>query len=312
MSSSSALPVSRGILYLAAAATSWGTAGAAAALLYRGSDLGPVAVSFWRHLGGVLLLLPLVRPSLWAGGRHRADHGGRTPRRRGDRCHALVTGVAMAVFQTGYFAAVAATGLAVATVITLGSGPVLIAVGARITVGERLGSGGTVAVLGALAGLGVLVLGGGAASVRPAGVALSLLSAGGYAVVTLLSRARGAAGADPLRIALAAFGVGAVCLLPLAAAEGLWPDHFTTGSTPVLLVYLAAVPTALGYGLYFAGLAVVRAATASVITLVEPVTAAVVAVVVLGERLTPATVAGTSVLLVSIGVLAVAEARHQS
>ncbi len=32
-----------------------------------------------------------------------------------------------------------------------------------------------------------------------------------------------------------------------------------------LLVYIAAVPTALAYGLYFAGAAVVRSATVSVI-----------------------------------------------
>ncbi|CAM5696714.1 hypothetical protein SGLAM104S_09169 [Streptomyces glaucescens] len=49
------------------------------------------------------------------------------------------TGVGLAVFQTAYFAAVAATGLAVATVVTLGAGPVLSALGARLTLGERLG-----------------------------------------------------------------------------------------------------------------------------------------------------------------------------
>lgn len=53
----------------------------------------------------------------------------------------------------------------------------------------------------------------------------------------------------------------------------------------LLLLYIAAVPTALGYGLYFAGVAVVRATTASVIALIEPVSAAVIAVALLGEHL---------------------------
>ena len=46
------------------------------------------------------------------------------------------------MFQTAYFASVEATGLAVATVVTLGAGPVLIALGARLALGERLGRGG--------------------------------------------------------------------------------------------------------------------------------------------------------------------------
>lgn len=52
----------------------------------------------------------------------------------------LGTGIGLTVFQSAYFAAVEATGLAVGTVVTLGAGPVLIAVGARLTMGERLGS----------------------------------------------------------------------------------------------------------------------------------------------------------------------------
>src|SRR3712207_7061447 len=51
------------------------------------------------------------------------------------------------------------------------------------------------------------------------------------------------------------------------------------------LAYLGVVPTALAYGLFFAGLARIRATTASVVALVEPVTAALIGVLVLGERL---------------------------
>jgi DME family drug/metabolite transporter len=69
------------------------------------------------------------------------------------------------------------------------------------------------------------------------------------------------------------------------------------------------VPTALAYPLYFAGAAVVRAATASVVMLIEPVNAALLAVTVLDERLTAATVVGTLVLLTAVAGLAVAETR---
>ncbi|MFE7301033.1 DMT family transporter [Streptomyces sp. NPDC057579] len=306
-----ALPVGRGLAYVSLAATAWGTAGAAAALLYQGSGLGPVALTFWRTFGGLLLLL-----AVRAARRHRTGSATgtgplptETPRRRATRV--AVTGIALAVFQAAYFASVEATGLAVGTVITMGAGPVLIASGARLTMGERLGAGGVLAVGGALSGLLILVLGGeGATTVRPAGVGYALLSAAACAVMTLATRRFGrGGGSDPYASTISAFAVGALCLLPLAAAEGLWPHLHDLGRSLLLLVYIAAIPTALAYGLYFAGLAAVRAATASVVSLIEPVSAAAIAVLFLGERLTTSTAAGTAVLLTAVAALAVTEAR---
>lgn len=298
----SGLPIGRGLFFLTVAGAAWGTAGAAASLVYRVSDLGPVALSFWRCAGGFVLLLlarslrrrTAVRPEPW---RRRVLRAG-------------VTGFSLAVFQTAYSASVQATGLAVATVVTLGAGPVLIALGARLTMGERLGTGGIVAVAGALTGLAVLVLGSGGAQVRPSGVVWAMVSAIGYAVMTLLTRWWGRDGAtDAFDTSVRAFGVTTLCLLPFGLAEGLLP-HTGDGLRLVgLLVYVAAVPTALAYGLYFAGAAVVRSATVSVIMLLEPVSAAVLAVALLGERLTAATVGGALLMLGAVAGLAVAETR---
>ncbi|AWL37255.1 MULTISPECIES: DMT family transporter [unclassified Streptomyces] len=300
----SGLPVGRSLFYLVVAGVAWGTAGAAASLLYRVSDLGPLALSFWRCAGGLVLLAGALalRPR-----RPRTPESGRRRLLR-----VLGTGLGLTVFQSAYFAAVEATGLAVGTVVTLGAGPVLIAVGARLTLGERLGAGGVAAVAGALAGLGVLVLGGGAAEVRPAGVLLALLSASGYAAITLLTRWLGRDGTsgDALATSAWAFGIGAVGLLPLALAEGLVPHTDAPAQVGWLMVYVAAVPTALAYALYFAGAAVVRSATVSVIMLLEPVSAAVIAVTVLGERLTAAMAVGTLVLLAAVAGLAFAETRE--
>ncbi|MFG2093621.1 DMT family transporter [Streptomyces sp. NPDC048612] len=306
---SSALPVGRGLLYVTLAATAWGTAGAAAALLYRGSGLGPLALTFWRTFGGLVLLLA-VRALLRRRSGLAAVPAPYEPL-RSRLTRTVLTGLALAVFQAAYFAAVEATGLAVGTVVTMGAGPVLIAIGARVTMGERLGAGGALAVTGALAGLAVLVLGGdGGTSVRPAGVGWALLSAGGCAAMTLITRRLGkAGGSDPYASTVGAFAVGALALLPLAVVEGLWPQAHDLVRSLCLLGYIAAVPTALAYGLYFAGLAAVRAATASVISLIEPVSAAAIAVLFLGERLTVATAVGTGVLLTAVAALAVTEAR---
>ncbi|KOG34223.1 MULTISPECIES: DMT family transporter [Streptomyces] len=305
-SSESALSVGRSLLYLIVAGIAWGTAGAAASLIFRISDMGPLALSFWRCVGGLVLLLGALalRPRRVAARTAGESRGRRTAR-------VLGTGIGLTVFQSAYFAAVQATGLAVGTVVTLGAGPVLIAVGARLAMGERLGRGGIAAVAGALAGLAVLVLGGGAAEVRPLGVALAVVSAAGYAAITLLTRwlGRDGGGTDALATTTWAFAIGAVGLLPAALAEGLVPHTDAPVSVVLLLVYVAAVPTALAYALYFAGAAVVRAATVSVIMLLEPVSAALIAVSLLGEELTAAIVLGTLLLLAAVTGLAFAEAR---
>ncbi|MEU5345159.1 EamA family transporter [Streptomyces sp. NPDC020766] len=299
----SGLPIGRGLLYLTVAGAAWGTAGAVASLVYRASDMGPVALSFWRCAGGLALLLA-------ARSLRRRPRPTARPLLRTRLLRTGATGVGLAVFQTAYFAAVEATGLAVATVVTLGAGPVLIALGAQLAMGERLGRAGYASVAGAFAGLAVLVLGSGGASVRPSGVALAVVSAAGYSVMTLLTRWWGRdGGTDASSTTVGAFAVTALCLLPFGLAEGLVPHTAEPVRVIALVAFIAAVPTALAYALYFAGAAVVRSATVSVIMLLEPVSAAVLAVALLGERLTAATVAGTLLMLGSVAGLAFAEAR---
>ncbi|MFJ5785587.1 DMT family transporter [Streptomyces hydrogenans] len=325
-----ALPVGRSLLYLVVAGVAWGTAGAAGSLVFRNSDMGPLALSFWRCAGGLLLLLAVPALRLLRPGRARpASASSDAPSasaagvgapaaapvvesRRTRLIRICGTGLGLAVFQTAYFAAVESTGLAVGTVVTLGAGPVLIAVGARVTMGERLGLGGLAAVVGALAGLAVLVLGGGGAEVRLAGVGYAVLSAAGFAALTLLTRwlgRSGAGAAGSLASTAWTFGVSALVVLPLAAVEGLLPHTEDVVRLLLLLLYVAAIPTALAYALYFAGAAVVRAATVSVIMLLEPVSAALLAVTLLDEELTATTVLGTVLLLAAVTGLALAEAR---
>lgn len=301
----SGLPIGRGLLCLIVAGAAWGTAGAAASLVYRASDMGPIALSFWRCAAGFALLLAvhlLRRRRLRVTG--VSEPFGRKALRAG------VTGIGLAVFQTAYFAAVDVTGLAVGTVVTLGAGPVFIALGARLALGELLGRGGVAAVAGALTGLAVLALGGEGATVRPWGVLLALVSAAAYSAMTLLTRKWGRdGGADAASTSLWAFAVTSLSLLPFALAEGLVPHTTEPVRLVWLLTYIAAVPTALAYALYFAGAAAVRSATVSVIMLLEPVSATVLAVVLLGEHLTTPTLAGTLLMLGSVTGLAVAEAR---
>jgi DME family drug/metabolite transporter len=142
------------------------------------------------------------------------------------------------------------------------------------------------------------------------GVLLALLSAAGYCVMTLLTRWWGRNGAaDAGGTSVGAFAVTSLCLFPFALSDGLVPHTAQPVHVLWLMAYIAAIPTALAYALYFAGAAVVRSATVSVIMLLEPVGAAVLAIVLLGERLTTTTLVGTLLMLGSVAGLTLAEAR---
>ncbi|MEV4169885.1 EamA family transporter [Nonomuraea sp. NPDC049709] len=290
----------RGAVYVSVAATAWGTGGAAGSLLFETGGLGPVGVSLWRYLLGAAFLL------LLANGRTAARSSGAARAAGGLGGHlsgrVLVVGAGMAVYQTAYFAAIAHSGVAVATVVTMGATPVFTALGSRFLLRERLGQVALVALAVALAGL-VLLTAETVAQARMssvAGIAFALASAAGYAGVTLYSRRH--RDGDPQAMAIGGFVVGAACLAPFALAEGVVPE--VTWTSVALLVYLGAVPTALAYGLFFRALTALRATTVSIISLGEAVGAALLGVVLFGERLTPLAWSGCVLLLAAVAVLA--------
>ena len=276
----------RGLIYIAAAGLAWGTGGAVAALLFETSGLESVAVSFWRLAGGAFWLA-VAWPLIARARTPLAVQLAMAPLRL------VLTGVGLAVYQLAYFAAVGLIGVAVSTVIALGAGPVLIAIGSR----ERITATLAVAVIG----LALLVFGGGggAGSASVLGIGLSLLSAAGYAGTTLLNRGL----PDPIGSALLGFAIGAGCLLPFALWEGVLPS---IGSVP-LLAYLGLVPSALAYGLFYVGLTAVRATTAAVVALTEPLLAALIGVVLLDEQLSPVGVLGGLILLAAVVARALRE-----
>ncbi|MYT27015.1 EamA family transporter, partial [Streptomyces sp. SID7760] len=108
----------RSLLYLVVAGAAWGTAGAAASLLFLASDLGPLALSFWRCAGGLVVLLGVL-----AVRRPRGAAAAARAAARPSAASLIGTGLMFTLFQAAYFGAVRETGLAVGTVVTLGAGP---------------------------------------------------------------------------------------------------------------------------------------------------------------------------------------------
>ena len=78
----------------------------------------------------------------------------------------------------------------------------------------------------------------------------------------------------------------------------------TTDPVAVIgLLYLGLVTMALAYGLLYAGLRTTTGSSAVIATLLEPVTAAVAAALVLDERLGAAGVVGTLLILAAVAGL---------
>ena len=273
--------IRRGLLMLAIAAAAWGSGGAAAESLYRTTSLTPVTVCWWRlTIAATILTVTGLR---------------RRPGRSDWRAAAPI-GIGLAIAQAAYFASVADVGVAIATMVTLGAGPLLVAVGARFTLGERPTPLAAVAILVALAGLALLTGGANTAGPRPAaGIGLALLAATAQAATTILGR-RTSRKADTTAVCW----TGAIVLAPFALITGIIPSHGTPLPTIGWLLYLGVVPTALAYPLFFRGLTTVPATIASVVVLLEPVTAAVIAIALLGEHLTTSALVGAVMLLAAV------------
>lgn len=286
----------RDVGLVVAGAVLWGTGGLTGAALADGG-LSTAAVATLRlGVGGGILLVVLAMA-----GRVRA-----VPWRGAAGRRVAVTGALAAVYQGAYFAAVAAGSVSVATLVALGGAPVLVAAATAVRTRSRPSPRTVLALALALAGLVLLVggsgAGAGAGEAASAGrpvlsALLALVCAAAFAAMTVVNR-EPVPGLAPLVLTGASFTLGAVLLLPVVLVVGMghvvsWPA----------VVWLGVGPTALAYAAYFSGLRSVPGTTASLLALLEPLTAALGAALLRDERLGWAGLAGGLLLLLAIVVL---------
>ncbi|MEU0518924.1 EamA family transporter [Streptosporangium sp. NPDC006007] len=274
-------------LAVVGAAVLWGTAGTAG-LLAAGVD--PVSLASARLVVGGLVLGAVAGPAL------------RLLPRRGLLVSAAV---AVAAYQLCFFAAVGLTGVAVGTVVAIGSGPVFTGLLSWLLDGHpptRRWAGATAV---AIAGCAVLTGGGGEARVD--GVLLALLGGLLYAFYAVTAARVIGAGAPSNAVMGAMFGGAAVVMFPVLLWTGTaW---LTEPRGLLTALYLGCATTALAYLLYGRGLRATPVAIAATLALAEPAVAALLGVVVLGERLTPVSAGGLVLLGVSLVAVALPERR---
>jgi drug/metabolite transporter, DME family len=274
-------------LFVLAAAVLWGTAGAAQEL--GAPTAAPVSVAGLRSLAGGILLVAAV----WVAGR------------RSSLLHTLrvaagpiaLAATAITVFQVGYFGGIRLNGVAVGTLVAIGSAPVWAGV-LEAVAGRRPDRRWAVATLVTITGTGLLVLPAGEVGGSLLGFGASLSAGLAYASYTVASKRlleRGAEG--PPAMAWTFLGSGLLFAPALLFVDTSW---VLTAAGAATVGWLSVATIALAYSLFAAGLRHVDAPTATTLTLAEPLTATVVAVAVLGERL--GVVGLTGALLVTLGL----------
>ncbi|MEU6344169.1 EamA family transporter [Streptomyces sp. NPDC046977] len=285
----------QGALPILTAALLWGTTGTAASFAPTGA--APAAVGGAGLVLGGLLLLAGARG---AAALLRSTAPGRRPL-------LAVGALAVAGYPLAFYPAVARTGVAVATVIALGSAPVftgLLAWAARVV--HRPDPRWTAATAAAVLGCALLVLGGGgtdtAERTDPTGVALAALAGLSYALYSLVGGHLIGEGHAPGAVMGVLFGAAGALTLPVVLASGA-AAWLPTARGAAVVLHLALLTTFLAYRLFGHGLRRTPAAAATTLTLAEPAVAALLGVAVLGERLTPLSWTGLGVLGLALAAL---------
>ncbi len=287
----------RDFFFVVCASVSWGTVGVANQALY---SLGPTNALSLACLR-LAIATPLFLLASWLSVGRSLFHI--KPR---DLVVMMLMGSMIALSQAFYVAAIASAGVAASTLIAICAAPVIIAVFSALVTRERLTRNTLLALVTALAGTALLVAArphAGVGSVSALGIVLALLSACGYAGFILCGRLL-TTKYHPVQISAIAFGTGALLLLICAASTSLMLTYPAWGW--LILLYLGCIPTALGYGLFQVGIRSLSATVASIITMCEPLTAALLAWLCFHEELGLFGLLGAGLLLGAMAIILLA------
>lgn len=289
----------RGYLVALASAATLSTTAIFIGYLTSAFQMPPLLLAFWRavFVVGTLLLIfgAFSRNRLQVSSRHLP--------------YLALYGLVLACFNSLWTLSVALNGAAVATVLVYCSAAFTALLAWRL-LGERLDAVKLVAVFLCLAGC-VLVAGAydpAAWRINLAGITTGTLAGLGYAIYSLMGRAAAQRGLNPWTTLLYTFAFAAIFLFLVNVPPGELilgtaakpADFFILGSGWLgwgVLILLAAGPTVAGFGLYNVSLSLLPSSVANLILTTEPVFTAVMAYLLLGERLSAVQLGGSLLIL---------------
>ena len=277
-----------GPLLILSATVLWGTTGTAQQLAPDGAT--PLSIGSLRVLVAAAALMAVAGLT----GNLRDISGMRRPA-------ALVAALGVALYQPFFFLGVDRTGVVVGTIVAIGTAPIVGGVMAWAydrSPPSRTWVGATGV---ALVGVALLVAAGREVGASLDGVVFAALAGTAYATYVIAARQFSRAG-NVIGATAIIFAIAAAVLAPLLAVDS--PGWVATPGGVITVLHLGLLATAVAYLLFAKGLATTRSTTATTLTLGEPVTAALLGVIVVGERPPPIGWVGFTLLLGALAAVA--------
>jgi len=282
------MPRLPGPLLIALATVLWGTTGTSQELAPEAAT--PLTIGALRILIAAVTLLAIASVA----GRLRGLRGMRRPA-------TLIAALGVAAYQPFFFLAVDRTGVILGTIVTIGSAPVFAGLLAWALDRKPPSRLWTAATVGAIAGVALLVAAGRDIGVDAGGISFALVAGAAYATYVIAAR-QFARDGNIIGSTAIIFAIAAVLLLPLLGTSEL--GWVSTSRGAIAVFYLGVLATAVAYLLFASGLSTTRSTTATTLTLGEPMTAALLGVVAVGER--PPLLGWAGFALILVALIAVA------
>lgn len=268
------------------AAILWGMTGTAQTFLDKG--VSPIAVATIRSaIGGGLLLIVAVlirkisfRTWSWK--------------------WTILAVASIALFQGLFFTSIRLTGVAIGTVVTIGSAPMFSGVLEWLFWKTRPSKIWGIATIMTITGCILLFINSGDRAIHLGGVGLAVCAGLSFAVYTNMSKQL-MAQQEALPAVAMTFSICAVLLLPFSISSGFsWLAEMQNLWT---MIFMGVMCTSIAYLLFLSGLQKISSSSAVTLSLAEPLTAAMLGVLLVGEHLSSTSWVGVAMLLGGIVVL---------
>jgi DME family drug/metabolite transporter len=209
-----------------------------------------------------------------------------------------IAGGAMALYGATFFAAVRSTGVAIGSVVALGSAPIFAGVLGSVFYNVIPTRKWILSTAGSIVGITLIVVTGTSSEINTNGVVLAFGAGLGYAIFALTSKNIMSSGVRAELAMARVFLISAVLMSPvLLFIDNSW--IFTVRGIAIAL-WLGVVTIAIAYIAYSIGLRSLHANEATTLTLIEPVVATLLGALVLAERPSHLAWAGMVLVLLSL------------
>ncbi len=215
----------------------------------------------------------------------------------------LLAAVSTAVYQAAFLAAIDRAGAALGTTVALGCAPFATGLFAWWWMRERPDRRWLIATAAAVVGCALVLAPVGTGAVDPIGMAFAVLSGCCYGAYTVAAKVFLDAGLPPLVTVAPTLVLGGALLTPFLLTAT--SSQLLAPPTLAFLAWSGLIGTALAYAAFATGLRHTTAGTAGTLSLAEPLTAAALGIIALGEVLTVHAMAGCLVLVAGLFAVSV-------